>query len=76
MRDQTERAMDSVVLNIAEGAGLDGKRGKNHFLISRGSTIEVVGAYDLADAYGLRVPVDEVRRLGAEVASMLTSLAR
>ena len=76
LRVQVERAMDSVILNIAEGAGLEGRRGKAHFLIARGSVLEVVAAYELADAYGERVPLEELTEYGRSVAAMLTKLGR
>jgi four helix bundle protein len=76
LRRQAERAVDSIALNIAEAAGLSGRRNKSQFMIARGSTLEVVAAYELAWTYGETVPVDDVRRLGRVVAAMLTKLAR
>jgi four helix bundle protein len=76
LRRQAERAVDSIALNIAEASGLSGRRNKAQFMIARGSTLEVVAAYELASAYGESVPVDDVRRRGRVVAAMLTKLAR
>ena len=76
LRRQAERAVDSVVLNIAEAAGLDGKRNKSQFRIARGSALEVIAAYELAEAYAELVPTQEVRREGAAVVAMLTRLGR
>ena len=68
--------MDSVVLNIAEAAGLDGKRNKSQFRIARGSALEVISAYELADVYGESVPLEEIRSQGISVVAMLTRLGR
>ncbi len=76
LRDQANRAARSAALNIAEGAAVgDGNRQK-HFRIARGSAIETVAAYDLAEAIGETVPVDAVRERGATVVAMLTGLLR
>lgn len=74
LRKQAGNAAKSVGCNIAEGAGLDGAAKKRHFRIARGSTIEVVAAYELATDCGEPVPVDEVTVMGAAIASMLTGL--
>ena len=76
LRRQAERAVDSIALNIAEAAGLDGKRNKSQFRIARGSALEVVAAYELANAYGESVPLDEVIREGTAVVAMLSRLGR
>ena len=76
LRHQATKAAKSVGCNIAEGSGLDGAAKKRHYRIARGSTIEVVAAYELAIDCGESVPVDEVTRLGAAIASMLTGLIR
>ena len=49
LRSQSSRAACSVALNIAEGAGLEGKARLKHFRIARGSLVEVVAAYELAE---------------------------
>lgn len=76
LRDQASRAAKSAALNIAEAAGLDDGNRAKHFRIARGSAIETVAAYDLADAIGETVPVDAIRAKGAIVAAMLTGLLR
>ena len=76
LRNQARRAAISVVLNIAEGAGLDGRAGKRHFQIAKGSALETVAAYELAADLGESVPLDRVLRVGHTVASMLTKLVR
>lgn len=76
LRNQARRAAFSAVLNIAEGAGLDGKAGKRHFQIAKASTLETVAAYELGQAIGESVPLDKITRLGHAVAGMLTKLVR
>ena len=68
--------MDSIALNIAEAAGLDGKRNKSQFRIARGSALEVIAAYELAETYGELLPIAEIRREGTAVVAMLTRLGR
>ena len=68
LKDQLVRAADSVVLNIAEAAGLppgDGRR--HHFRIALGSAAEVAAAIDLIGAVG---PADDIRRVGAMLAKL------
>ena len=76
LRRQIERAVDSIAINIAEAAGLDGRRNKSQFMIARGSALEVVAAYELATTYEEEVPLEEILREGRAVISMLTKLAR
>ena len=76
LRRQIERAVDSIALNIAEAAGLDGRRNKAQFMIARGSALEVVAAYELAAIYEENVPLAEILRESRAVISMLTKLAR
>ena len=76
LRGQASRAAKSVGCNIAEGAALDGASKKRHYRIAKGSAVEVVAAYELASDIGETVPTDEVTRLGAAIASMLTGLIR
>ena len=76
LRNQARRASISVVLNIAEGAGLDGRASKRHFQIAKASALETVAAYELASDMGESVPLDRVLRVGHSLASMLTRLVR
>ena len=76
LRDQAERAARSVACNIAEGSALDGAAKKRHFRQARASTVEVVGAYEVAEDIGEKVPVAEVQALGARIAAMLFGLVR
>ena len=75
LRDQMLRSSESIVLNIAEGAGEWLRPAKRrYFTIARGSTFEIGSAIDLVR---LRAPAaacdDVVARLG-EVERMLTAL--
>lgn len=76
LRAQASNAAKSVGCNVAEGAALDGAAKKRHYRIARGSVIEVVAAYELAQDCGETPPVDQVARLVAAIASMLTGLIR
>ena len=70
--DQTLRAAQSVVMNIAEGASSDGKAAINHFRIAQGSAGETLaGLYMLRD---VNAPAnqDKLRRVSA----MLTGLIK
>ena len=76
LRLHASKAAKSVGLNTAEGSGLDGAARKKHYKIARGSVIEVVAAYELAADTGETIPLEEVSRLGAAIASMLSGLIR
>ena len=76
LRNQAQRAVISVVLNIAEGAGLWGKAQQRHFRIARGSAFETVAAYEVATDIGEDVPMDEVTARATVVASMLSGLLK
>ena len=64
LRDQALRAASSIVLNIAEGAGLPSKKKKaKHFNIAMGSLREVQAALEinrLADTVKTRAAADNV----------------
>ena len=73
LRDQLLRAADSVVLNIAEGAGRErGDARRHHFHIAAGSACEVAAVLDLVALPGGVAQQHEVRR----VVAMLSKLAR
>lgn len=73
LRDQLIRAADSVVLNIAEGAGREpGDTRRHHFRIAAGSAAEVSAVLDLVELPGGAERQEETRRVGA----MLSRLAR
>ena len=68
LKDQLVRAADSVVLNIAEAAGLPpGDARRHHFRIALGSAAEVAAAIDLIGAVG---PAEDIRRVGAMLAKL------
>ena len=71
LRDQGMRAMDSVVLNIAEGCARGGKAGQNHFRIARGSAAEMCAVLDRLALPDAEAQQEELRAIGA----MLTGLA-
>jgi four helix bundle protein len=73
LRDQLVRAADSVVLNIAEGAGRwPGDAARNHFRIAAGSAAEVAAVLDLVTFPDGAARQQEIRR----VVAMLSKLAR
>ncbi len=76
VRDQAHRAAVSVALNVAEGAGRVGKTRLQHFSFARGSVVELVAAFEIAEALGEKVPVGAVRERGATVSRMLSGLLR
>ena len=76
LRDQAMRAAQSVALNIAEASGREGNAKKQHMRIARGSVIEVVAAYEVAEAMGKTIDARTVVARGARIAAMLTGLVR
>ncbi len=72
LRDQLQRAADSVVLNIAEGRARGGDAGRNHFRIAAGSAAETCAALDLIASPEALVEQPKLRRIGA----MLRGLTR
>ena len=76
LRNQARRVAFSVVLNIAEGGGLDGRAAKRHFQIAKASALETVAAFELAADLGETVQLDAVVELATAVAAMLTKLIR
>ena len=79
LADQLRRAGDSVLLNIAEGAGrFAGREKAHHYEIARGSAAECAAALDvLAIRDRARGPaLERARGLLHEVVRMLTALAR
>ncbi len=77
LRDQVKRASLSVGANIAEGCTMSSKAmRKKHYEIARGSAVETVALFELGEAIGETLPVDEVREHGAAIAAMLTAMVR
>ena len=70
LRDQLVRAADSVVLNIAEGAGgQPGAARRNHFRIAAGSAAEVAAIVDLV-LPNAGDKAHDLRRIGAMLAKL------
>lgn len=74
LKDQGNRAAESIVLNIAEGSGRrhgTGDAGKNHHDIALGSAAECCAVLDLVHTLdGAREQQDNLRRIGAMLAKM------
>ena len=71
LRDQLLRAVDSAVLNIAEGAAHPrGDARRNHYRIALGSAAESSAALDLINAANADTRRAELRRVGAMLAVM------
>jgi four helix bundle protein len=64
LRDNGIRAMDSAVLNIAEGWMRRGKAGKNQFRIAEGSAGEALAVLDIIDLPGGPEQQEKLRRIG------------
>ena len=64
LRDQALRAASSIVLNVAEGAGLPSKKQKlRHYSIAMGSLCEVQAALDITcteDSTKAKIVADQV----------------
>jgi len=79
LRDQLERAADSVCLNLAEGCGRRSRRDRLHFFsISQGSAMECAAAVDLLRVAG-RIPLADAIRAKhklTRVVQMLVGLRR
>ena len=76
LRRQAQNASKSVALNIAEGTGVRGAAQKRHYAIARGSAVEVAAAYEIANAIGESVPLEQVLELSNDIAAMLAGLLR
>ncbi len=76
LRDQLQRASDSVVLNIAEGAGQQSKAvARRHYRIALGSAAECAAVLDLLRIQ--KLTTDEAgSQLVARVGAMLNRMAR
>ena len=58
LADQMRRAMASVALNIAEGAGSQGKNRNARYFNALGSAREVTSALEVAHAFGYLSDLD------------------
>ena len=73
LADQLRRAVSSVPLNFAEGAGKMSQRDRRrYFIMARGSANEVAAAFDVASAFGL-ISV-EVCNHGKELADQIAGM--
>ena len=57
LQDQLTRALDSVVLNIAEGSYAQGRKRHSHYFIAMASAREAWSALQLAEAWGHTPPI-------------------
>ena len=71
LRDQLQRAVDSVVLNIAEGRARGGDAGRNHYRIAAGSAAEACAALDLVGSPAAMAEQPKLRRVGAMLRGLL-----
>ena len=76
LADQIRRAMQSVVLALAEGWQVSGGNQRVHFERAAGSNAEVRAALRMAARWGYvgRERIDAIDALGDEVAAMLWRL--
>ena len=74
LADQMRRAMASVALNIAEGAGSQGKNRNARYYNALGSAREVGSALEVAHAFGYVAEVD--RGLAARLDQIRATLYR
>jgi four helix bundle protein len=76
LRDQIQRAAESVVLNIAEGAQQRTvPMAKKHYRVALGSAAECAAALDLMELYGA-TRIDDGRVAIRRVGAMLRKMAR
>ena len=75
---QLEKAMVSVVLNIAEGAGRwDAADQRRHYKIASGSATEAAAAVEMAQLYGASQTIcGEIDMLLRRVTQMLAAMIR
>jgi four helix bundle protein len=74
--DQVERAASSIVLNLAEGDRRHGRDPRRFFAMAHGSAGEILGALDLADAWGWQVETQQARALLDRELGLLWGLTR
>ena len=72
LQDQLLRAVDSLVLNLAEGCGLEpGAARRHHLRIALGSAAEAHAVLDLIALPGSADRQQELRRIGAMLARLI-----
>ena len=72
---QLRRAASSVALNLCEGSGSEGGTRRQRHRDALGSAREVMGALDVAEAWGYVAPSPALRRELAECVAIMVSLA-
>ncbi|WP_230469876.1 four helix bundle protein [Lujinxingia vulgaris] len=70
LRDQTLRASESLLLNIAEGASHSGKSRTHHFRIALGSAAELCACLDLLPFKDKADHQNKLRRVGAMLSKL------
>ena len=75
LRDNLVRSSDSVVLNIAEGAAVPGKVGRNHYRVALRESAECHACFQLLEIAGLK-GAPEAIELTHRIRSMLAGLTR
>ena len=77
--DQLRRASQSVILNIAEGAGYPSTaKANHHYAIARGSALECGAALDILAVIniGNENQISEGKKLLVSIVSMLSKMCR
>ena len=70
LKDQAQRAADSVALNLAEGCCREGKDRLYHFRVAMGSASECCAVFDLVDVAGAEDRQTELRRIVALICGL------
>ena len=73
LKKQTERASESMLLNMAEGASRSGKSRAHHFRISLGSAAEFCACLDLLPLKEREEQQQKLRRVGAMLHKLVNS---
>ena len=73
---QTRRALTSIALNVAEGAGVRGGNRRLRYESALGSAREVVAVCDIAEALGHAKVSAEIRRMLGFVIGTLVNCVR
>ncbi len=79
LKDQIDRATNSICLNIAEGSNRISDKDKAHFLNQAATSLEeVIAGFDLAldDKIITQIEMDEVVQLGEELGKQLIGFAK
>jgi four helix bundle protein len=74
--DQVERAASSIVYNVAEGSRRSGRDPRRFFDMAHGSAGEIVGALDVAEAWGWQIESAHAREILDRELALLYGLTR